>query len=200
MAVADSYCAYCHLSPAHVLVNIRHEERTSCRLFHRTEKMAKSFDLETSPGHLLRRANQFANDLYTNEADSSALTQRQFAVLFAIDQREGASQTELVQATGIDRSTLADMIVRLQGKDLLARKRTDEDQRANAVRLTPVGRRALRSAMPAMLRSESGILEVLPQRMRSEFIKALTLIAQAAMEAQLSTDEEKTKGKAKKKR
>lgn len=121
-------------------------------------------------------------------------------MLFAIDQREGASQTELVQATGIDRSTLADMIVRLQGKDLLARKRTDEDQRANAVRLTPVGRRALRSAMPAMLRSESGILEVLPQRMRSEFIKALTLIAQAAMEAQLSTDEEKTKGKAKKKR
>ncbi len=162
--------------------------------------MAKSFDLETSPGHLLRRANQFANDLYTNETDASALTQRQFAVLFAIDQREGASQTELVQATGIDRSTLADMIVRMQSKDLLARKRTDEDQRANSVRLTPVGRRALRSAMPAMLRSESGILEVLPQRMRGEFIKALTLIAQAAMDAQMSSDEEKTKGKAKKKR
>jgi hypothetical protein len=36
--------------------------------------------------------------------------------------------------------------------------------------------------------------------MRVEFIKALTLIAQAAMEAQLSSDEEKTKGKAKKKR
>lgn len=162
--------------------------------------MAKSFDLETSPGHLLRRANQFANDLYTNETDSSALTQRQFAVLFAIDQREGASQTELVQATGIDRSTLADMIVRMQSKDLLARKRTDEDQRANSVRLTPVGRRALRSAMPAMLRSESGILEVLPQRMRSEFIKALTLIAQAAMDAQISSDDEKAKGKTKKKR
>ena len=162
--------------------------------------MAKSFDLETSPGHLLRRANQFANDLYTNETDSSGLTQRQFAVLFAVDQREGASQTELVQATGIDRSTLADMIVRMQSKDLLARKRTDADQRANSVRITPVGRRAMRAALPAVLRSEAGILEVLPQRMRNEFIKALTLIAKAATDAQLATDESKAKSKAKKRK
>lgn len=162
--------------------------------------MAKSFDLDTSPGHLLRRANQHANDLYTNETGSSALTQRQLAVLYAIDQREGASQTELVQATGIDRSTLADMIVRMQSKDLLARKRTEEDQRANSVRITPVGRRALRTAMPAMLRAEVGILEVLPQRMRSEFIKALTMIAQSAMNAQIETDSAKAKAKAKKKR
>lgn len=162
--------------------------------------MAKSFDLETSPGHLLRRANQYANDLYTNETDSSGLTQRQFAVLFAVDQREGASQTELVQATGIDRSTLADMIVRMQSKDLLARKRTDADQRANSVRITPVGRRAMRAALPSVLRSEAGILDVLPQRMRVEFIKALTLIANAATEAQLAADEKKAKSKTKKRK
>lgn len=162
--------------------------------------MAKSFDLETSPGHLLRRANQYAHDLYTNEQAGPGLTQRQFAVLFAIDQREGASQTELVKATGIDRSTLADMIVRMQSKDLLARKRTDEDQRANAVRITPVGRRAMRAALPSVLKSESGILEVLPVRMRTEFIKALTLIANAATEAQLAEDEGKAKSKAKKRK
>lgn len=162
--------------------------------------MAKSFDLETSPGHLLRRANQFATDLYTNEQDAVALTQRQFAVLWAIDQREGASQTELVQATGIDRSTLADMIVRLQGKDLLARRRTDEDQRANSVRITPTGRRAMRAALPLVMRSETGILEALPQRMRAEFIKALTLIANAATEAQLSEDGVKSKSKVKKRK
>ncbi len=160
--------------------------------------MAKSFDLETSPGHLLRRANQFANDLYTNEQDGAGLTQRQFAVLFAIDQKAGASQTKLVQATGIDRSTLADMIVRMQGRDLLARKRTDEDQRANSVRITPTGRRAMRAALPAVFRSESGILDVLPQRMRSEFLKALTLLSQAATAAHLA--DEAAGAKAKKRR
>lgn len=151
--------------------------------------MAKTFDLETSPGHLLRRAQQFANDLYTNEVESSGLTQRQFAVLFAVDQQEGVSQTALVRATGIDRSTLADMIVRMQNKDLLARKRTDEDQRANSVRITTAGRRALRQAMPAVLRSEQRILDALPARLRADFIKALTLIAKAAADAQITEDE-----------
>jgi len=152
--------------------------------------MAKTFDLETSPGHLLRRAQQYANDLYTNEVDAGGLTQRQFAVLFAVDQQEGVSQTALVALTGIDRSTLADMIVRMQKKDLLARKRTDEDQRANAVRITPVGRRALRAAMPAVQRSETRIFEVLPVRLRADFIKALTLIAQAVADTQTPDGED----------
>lgn len=158
--------------------------------------MAKSFDLESSPGHLLRRANQYANDLYTNEQDSKVLTQRQFAVLFAVDQHEGMSQTDLVKSTGIDRSTLADMIVRMQAKDLLARKRTEEDQRANSVKITAAGRRALKSAMPAVMKSETKILDSLPARMRPEFIKALTLIAKAAADA-LADDEG---GKPKRKR
>ncbi len=162
--------------------------------------MAKTFDLETSPGHLLRRAQQFANDLYTNEVESSGLTQRQFAVLFAVDQREGVSQTALVRATGIDRSTLADMIVRMQNKDLLARKRTDEDQRANSVRITSAGRRALRQAMPAVLRSEQRILDALPARMRADFIRALTLIAKAAIDAQVAEGEGDGKPKGRKRR
>lgn len=157
--------------------------------------MAKNFDLETSPSHLLRRANQFANDLYTNEQDTKALTQRQFAVLHAVDQQEGVSQTVLVQATGIDRSTLADMIVRMQSKDLLARKRTEEDQRANSVKITATGRRALKAAMPAVLKSEARILDVLPARARAEFIKSLTLIAKAAADALNDESAGKPKGR-----
>jgi DNA-binding MarR family transcriptional regulator len=157
--------------------------------------MAKSFDLDNSPGHLLRRANQYANDLYTNEQDSKTLTQRQFAVLFAVDQKEGMSQTELVEATGIDRSTLADMIVRMQNRDLLARKRTEEDARANSVRITATGRRALRGAMPAVVKSEARLIEVLPQRMRADFIKCLGLIAKAAL-----ADENGARAKGRKRR
>lgn len=161
--------------------------------------MAKSFDLATSPSHLLRRANQFANDLYSTEQEAKGLTQRQLAVLFAVDQQEGVSQTQLVRATGIDRSTLADMIVRMQSKDLLARKRTDEDARANSVRITTVGRRAMKAAMPAMMRAEVKVLEMLPQRTRVEFIKALSLIAQHATDVDLAEDGD-GKGKGRKKR
>jgi DNA-binding MarR family transcriptional regulator len=157
--------------------------------------MAKSFDLGTSPSHLLRRANQFANDLYTDEDEADGLTQRQLAVLYAIDQNDTMSQTELVRATGIDRSTLADMIVRMQKRELIARRRTEKDQRANAVRITTVGKRALRAAMPAMQRAEAAILDALPVRSRPEFLKCLSSLAQTHAD-KLAEDE--TNGKKKK--
>src|SRR5262249_20295379 len=124
--------------------------------------MAKAFDLQTSPGHLLRRPQQYENDLYTQQVGREGLTPHQFAVLYADDLHEGLNQTALVREPGIDRSTLADMISRLLRKDLLARKRTDEDARANSVRIAPAGRKALRAAMPAVTKSEQKILEIMP--------------------------------------
>src|SRR5215470_10270237 len=85
---------------------------------------ADGFNLAQSPGHLLRRAQQYAFDIYAREVGVDGLTPRQFAVLVTVDQNEGLSQTDLVRLTGIDRSTLADMISRLLKRDLLARKRT----------------------------------------------------------------------------
>jgi len=158
--------------------------------------MAKAYDLETSPGQLLRRAQQYANDLYTNEIETGGLTQRQFAVLFAVEHNDGVNQTDLVIMTGIDRSTLADMIVRMQSKDLLARKRTDDDQRANAVRITPTGRRALRATLPAVARAEAQLLEALSPRQRADFVKMLTTIKDKAKAAALAaSDGAKPKGR-----
>ena len=58
---------------------------------------------EDSPSHLLHRVLQIALDIYNAEAGEGALTQRQYAVLKALDGTEGLSQTDLVRLTGIDR-------------------------------------------------------------------------------------------------
>ena len=89
------------------------------------KKSAGSYDLETSLSHLLRRAQQFAYDQFVQQMGTSSITPRQFIVLFAVNEEEGLSQTDLVNRTGIDRSTLADMISRMIKNGLLARKRTD---------------------------------------------------------------------------
>ena len=60
-------------------------------------------------------------------------------VLLAIAENPGTSQTKLVEATGVDRSTLADVVRRLLVRRLVARKRTKEDARAYAVTLTDAG-------------------------------------------------------------
>lgn len=138
-----------------------------------------SFSLKSSPGHLLRRAQQYAHDLYANEVGADGPTPRQFEVLHTVAQNEGLSQTDLVRSTGIDRSTLADMIARMIKKGLLSRARTKEDARANAVSITAAGRKLLGGAMSAVTRAENQALNVLPKTQQSAFMKALTAYAEA---------------------
>src|ERR1700753_2656218 len=139
-----------------------------------------SFALSESPSHLLKRCTQFFGDLYAHEAGSSDLTKQQFTLLAALEHNEGVSQTALVELTGIDRSTLAEMVRRMLEKGLLSRERTEEDQRANAVAISPSGRKALRSARNASDRAERALLEALPAAERPKFVKFLAQIAQAA--------------------
>jgi DNA-binding MarR family transcriptional regulator len=96
--------------------------------------------------HLLKRAVQYSVHLYMDEVGKSGLTHRQFTVLLAVDTHEGKSQTELVKITGIDRSTLADLVARLMAQGYLQRRRTKEDARTNAIRLTPIGKKMLKTA------------------------------------------------------
>ena len=107
------------------------------------------------------------------------LTPRQLAVLMTVAQNEGLSQTGLVDRTGIDRSTLADIVRRMQRKGLLQRRRTKEDARAYAVRLTDEGRRVLRVAEPLSRKVDERILDVLPAKQREQFLSDLLTIVDA---------------------
>lgn len=138
-----------------------------------------AYNLKKSPGHLLRRAQQYAHDLYAKEVSSSGPTPRQFEVLHTVAANEGLSQTDLVRTTGIDRSTLADMIARMIKKGLLSRKRTKEDARANAVSITASGKRVLKSALPGVSKAENAALRVLPKTQQAAFMKALSAYADA---------------------
>jgi len=133
--------------------------------------------LDRSPIHLLHRVEQYAGDVFHEEMTQAGLTPRQYAVLLTVSQNEGLSQTALVDKTGIDRSTLADIIRRMLKKGLLRRKRTREDARAYAVRLSAKGREALASALPAALNADKRILKALPNKKeREEFLLSLVNI------------------------
>ncbi|MEI9997114.1 MAG: MarR family transcriptional regulator [Rhizomicrobium sp.] len=139
-----------------------------------------SFALSESPSHLLKRCSQFFGDLYAHEVGSSELTKQQFTLLAALEHNEGASQTALVEITGIDRSTLAEMVRRMLEKGLLSRERTEEDQRANSVAISPSGRKALRAARTASDRAEKALLDPLPPAERQRLVKLLSTVAAAA--------------------
>jgi DNA-binding MarR family transcriptional regulator len=135
--------------------------------------------LARSPIHLLHRAHQAVGQIFTMGMLTNDITPRQLAVLLAAAENEGLSQTDLVERTGIDRSTLADIVKRLKGKGLLQRRRTKEDARAYAVKLTAEGQQVLRAAEPLAKRVDQRVLDALPARRREEFTAALTAIIRA---------------------
>ena len=126
--------------------------------------------------HLLHRAGQCAADIFSSEARISGLTPRQFAVLMAVAEEQGLTQTELVERTGIDRSTLADIVSRLLGRGLIQRRRAKEDARAYAIKLTPQGAKSLRDAQPGAVAADSQLLASLPPAKRQDFLDLLNLI------------------------
>ena len=85
-----------------------------------------------------------------------------------------------MERTGIDRSTLADIVRRMLKKGLLQRRRTKEDARAYAVKLTEEGWKALKAADPVARRVDERILTVLPgEQQRERFMEDLNAIVGA---------------------
>jgi DNA-binding MarR family transcriptional regulator len=107
------------------------------------------------------------------------LTPRQFAVMTAIANSEEPSQTTLVERTGIDRSTMADIVRRLTSRGLVQRRRTRRDARRYAVRLTDRGENALRLAEPAARSTDEKILAALAPTQRDAFLRSLSRIVMA---------------------
>ena len=118
-------------------------------------------DLGRSAVHLLHRAGQCAEELFQAEIGDVDLTPRQLAVLNAVAENEGLSQTGIVERTGIDRSTVADIVRRLSKKGLLQRRRTKEDARAYAVKLTDEGEKLLRRVSPMAKKVDQRILQAM---------------------------------------
>lgn len=114
----------------------------------------------------------------------SGITPRQVMVLSAVaDAQNAPSQTDLVEATGIDRSTLADIVRRLITRGALSRRRRQHDARTYAVRLTERGSDWLTAARELMPDVEAELLQTIPQAQRAAMIKGLQRITIVKPEA-----------------
>jgi MarR family transcriptional regulator, temperature-dependent positive regulator of motility len=137
----------------------------------------RKFTLGNAPGHLIRRAQQRHRDIFAEEVGAGGPTSRQFAVLLAVCQRPGRTQSELVEATGIDRSTLGDMLDRLVKRGDLQRRRVEGDNRSNALYATSAGRALLAGTLPRVVRAQARIMAAVPPTRRAVALEILRLLA-----------------------
>ncbi len=130
--------------------------------------------------HLLHRAGQCADEMFLLNMGQNKLTPRQFEVLKAVQTSTTPSQTLLVELTGIDRSTLADIVRRLVDRGLLVRSRTRRDARMYEVNLTAAGTALLSAAEPVVQRTNERLLSSLSTSQREAVAAALAQIIATA--------------------
>src|SRR5712691_12038851 len=99
------------------------------------------------PGYLFRRIQQIAVAIFVEECKAYDLTPVQYAALVAIQTHPGIDATRLSAVIAFDRSTLGNVIERLEAKSYIERKPAREDKRVKLLHLTKSGAILLRDIM-----------------------------------------------------
>jgi DNA-binding MarR family transcriptional regulator len=127
-------------------------------------------DVYGKPGHLFRRMQQIAVAIFMEECAEFELTPVQYAALVAIREHPGIDATRLAAVIAFDRSTIGDVLERLEAKELIVRRATPHDKRLKLLRVTPRGRKLLADILPAVDRAQERMLAPLGQADRRKLI------------------------------
>ncbi|MFJ2114671.1 MULTISPECIES: MarR family winged helix-turn-helix transcriptional regulator [unclassified Streptomyces] len=136
-------------------------------------------DLTTHPGHLARRLQQ-AHHLLWNAMVSEEITSPQFAVLNALVAEPGLDQRTVGERVGLDRSTIAEVISRLDRRGLLGKTRDPQDGRRFLLRLTEDGARTHRRLTVRTARMNQVFLGPLSDEEQTVLFDLLRRVSDAA--------------------
>ena len=94
--------------------------------------------LLAAPGYVARRLYQAYLAAWVRTVDAT-LTGPQFAVLTAVHSYPGVDQGSLASSVALDRSTMADIVRRLEDRGLIVRAADAKDGRRKLLHLTDLG-------------------------------------------------------------
>jgi MarR family transcriptional regulator, lower aerobic nicotinate degradation pathway regulator len=129
--------------------------------------------VDERPGHLIRRLQQISFAIFMDEARTFDVTPVQYSAIFAISNQPGIDQTALCHMIAFDRSTIGDVVTRLERKKLIRRQNGPLDRRTKSLYVTPLGRRLLRDIAPAVAATQRLILAPLAAGERDAFMRML---------------------------
>lgn len=135
-------------------------------------------DLHRKPGHLIRRAQQIAVAIFIEECAALDLTPVQYAAMVAINELPGIDATRLSAQIAFDRSTLGNVLERLEARGFVERYPSPDDKRIKLLKLTPQGRAVIRRAEDAVRRTQERILAPLAPKDRRVLLELLAQLVE----------------------
>ena len=140
---------------------------------------AVDIDLESLPGYYIRRMQQIAVAIFLEETGAFGVTPVQFAALQAARRQPGLDQRTLAASIGLDTSTIAGVLDRLERRKLIQRSSSPDDRRVRLLTVTPAAEGLLDELVPHMLRAQQRMLAPLPAGDRTRFMAMLKTLVSA---------------------
>lgn len=141
--------------------------------------LAPPVDLDALPGHHIRRQHQIAVAIFLQETEAHGITPVQYAALQAVANTPGVDQRTLAGRVGLDTSTVAGVVDRLEARNWLQRNASPEDKRVRLLTLTPAGADLLARVEPDMRAAQQRILAPLGKTDRADFMRMLRTLVDA---------------------
>ena len=135
--------------------------------------MAKSFDFEHAPGHLVRRAHQLAVSIFMEETGDFDVTPVQFAILNALIDDPGEDQVTLAGRVAFDAATSGSVISRLESKGWVRREADPADKRRKLLWVTPEGEQVALRMKRAVARAQARMVAPLDATERAQLVQLL---------------------------
>ena len=152
-----------------------------------TAAMAKGFDFERAPAHLIRRAHQLAVSLFMEEAADFGITPVQFAMLSALMDEPGQDQVSLAAQVAFDAATSGSVIGRLEAKGWVRREADAQDRRRKRLWLTPEGQAVALQMKRAASQTQRRLMAPLSAAEREQLSALLSRLV-AAHEGRVAVD------------
>ena len=131
------------------------------------------------PGYLIRRLHQIHVALFLEECRAFDVTPVQYALMTTLARRPGCDQITLAQDSAIDRSSAADVLMRLEERGLVRRRPNPADRRMKLADLTEEGAQLTTAMEASMLRAQDRLLAPLPAADREAFMRMLSDLVEA---------------------
>jgi DNA-binding MarR family transcriptional regulator len=146
------------------------------------EDIARTLRLDRGLGFLVRLLDTRFKILYAKLTTQSEITPRQFGVLLTLYQCGTLTLTELAGHIRVDRSTLGEMIFRMEERFLITKRINENDRRSAEVSLAPFGKHALLELVSGVAQLQTVLLAQLAAEDRPHFMRCMKFIAEPGIE------------------
>lgn len=130
-------------------------------------------------GYLIRRCHQIGVSIFLEEAGDDDITPVQYAALRHLLDHPGIDQITLAGHIAIDRSTVGNVVQRMEAKGLLRRKPGVTDRRTKLLYISSKGESIVLRMEAGVTRTQERLLEPLDDDQRVLFLEMLRTISNA---------------------